>query len=202
MADQEQVIKQVQGATNQDQAVQPDQETTEQKIATAIEASISPLKAQIDGLNKRNSKLEKEKRDAELAQLPEKEQYEARLAALDERDVKTAEKEKAIERQAIVNRVKKDYKLTDKLAERLLGESAAEIELDAKYLSDFVAQEVQTKSTETVNKKLSGNPPVGGATKVLTEIQGLELKMKQATASGDMETANAIYLHLKGLKRT
>ena len=201
MADQEQVTEQVQDATNQEQPNQAVQETTEQKIAKAIEASIAPLKTQINGLNRKNTELEKEKRNAELARLPEKEQLEARLKSLDERDLKLADREKANERQSIVDRMAEKYKLTKAMSKRLIGDTEDSLELDALELSRFVAQEVLTKSTDTVNEKLSGKPPVGGTTKVLTEIQGLEQKMKEATNNGDMDTANGIYLTLAELKR-
>ena len=193
MANQEQATEQVQETSNQGQAVQQDQETIEQKIEKAIEAyeskTISKLKADIKGLDKKNSELEKSRRDAELAQLPVQEQYEARLKELEERDTMIAQKEKAIARKEIVDQMAKKYKLTDKLAERIIGDSAAEIELDAKYLSDFVAQEVQTTATKTINEKLSGTPPVGGASAVLTKIQQLEQGLKAAKQNGQDEVA-------------
>jgi hypothetical protein len=193
MANQEQATEQVQEQTNQGQAVQQDQETIEQKIEKAIRSyeseAVKKLKDQISGLDRKNSELEKARRDAELAQLPVQEQYEARLKELEERDAMVAQKEKAIARKEIVDQMAKKYKLTDKLAERIIGDSAAEIELDAKYLSDFVAQEVQTTATKTINEKLSGTPPVGGASAVLTKIQQLEQGLKAAKQNGQDEVA-------------
>jgi hypothetical protein len=193
MANQEQATEQVQEQTNQGQAVQQDQETIEQKIEKAIRSyeseAVKKLKDQISGLDRKNSELEKARRDAELAQLPVQEQYEARLKELEERDTMIAQKEKAIARKEIVDQMAKKYKLTDKLAERIIGDSAAEIELDAKYLSDFVAQEVQTTATKTINEKLSGTPPVGGASAVLTKIQQLEQGLKAAKQNGQDEVA-------------
>ena len=193
MANQEQATEQVQEQTNQGQAVQQDQETIEQKIEKAIRSyeseAVKKLKDQISGLDRKNSELEKARRDAELAKLPVQEQYEARLKELEERDAMVAQKEKAIARKEIVDQMAKKYKLTDKLAERIIGDSAAEIELDAKYLSDFVAQEVQTTATKTINEKLSGTPPVGGASAVLTKIQQLEQGLKAAKQNGQDEVA-------------
>ena len=193
MANQEQATEQVQEQTNQGQAVQQDQETIEQKIEKAIRSyeseAVKKLKDQISGLDRKNSELEKARRDAELAKLPVQEQYEARLKELEERDTMIAQKEKAIARKEIVDQMAKKYKLTDKLAERIIGDSAAEIELDAKYLSDFVAQEVQTTATKTINEKLSGTPPVGGASAVLTKIQQLEQGLKAAKQNGQDEVA-------------
>ena len=193
MANQEQATEQVQETSNQGQAVQQDQETIEQKIEKAIRSyeseAVKKLKDQISGLDRKNSELEKARRDAELAKLPVQEQYEARLKELEERDTMIAQKEKAIARKEIVDQMAKKYKLTDKLAERIIGDSAAEIELDAKYLSDFVAQEVQTTATKTINEKLSGTPPVGGASAVLTKIQQLEQGLKAAKQNGQDEVA-------------
>ena len=193
MENQEQATEQVQEQTNQGQAVQQDQETIEQKIEKAIRSyeseAVKKLKDQISGLDRKNSELEKARRDAELAKLPVQEQYEARLKELEERDTMIAQKEKAIARREIVDQMAKKYKLTDKLAERIIGDSAAEIELDAKYLSDFVAQEVQTTATKTINEKLSGTPPVGGASAVLTKIQQLEQGLKAAKQNGQDEVA-------------
>ena len=193
MANQEQATEQVQETSNQGQAVQQDQETIEQKIEKAIRSyeseAVKKLKDQISGLDRKNSELEKARRDAELAKLPVQEQYEARLKELEERDAMVAQKEKAIARKEIVDQMAKKYKLTDKLAERIIGDSAAEIELDAKYLSDFVAQEVQTTATKTINEKLSGTPPVGGASAVLTKIQQLEQGLKAAKQNGQDEVA-------------
>ena len=193
MANQEQATEQVQETSNQGQAVQQDQETIEQKIEKAIRSyeseAVKKLKDQISGLDRKNSELEKARRDAELAKLPVQEQYEARLKELEERDTMIAQKEKAIARKEIVDQMAKKYKLTDKLAERIIGDSAAEIELDAKYLSDFVAQEVQTTATKTINEKLSGTPPVGGASAVLTKIQQLEQGLKAAKQNGQDEIA-------------
>ena len=193
MANQEQATEQVQEQTNQGQAVQQDQETIEQKIEKAIRSyeseAVKKLKDQISGLDRKNSELEKARRDAELEKLPVQEQYEARLKELEERDTMIAQKEKAIARKEIVDQMAKKYKLTDKLAERIIGDSAAEIELDAKYLSDFVAQEVQTTATKTINEKLSGTPPVGGASAVLTKIQQLEQGLKAAKQNGQDEIA-------------
>ena len=190
---QEQATEQVQETSNQGQAVQQDQETIEQKIEKAIRSyeseAVKKLKDQISGLDRKNSELEKARRDAELAKLPVQEQYEARLKELEERDTMIAQKEKAIARKEIVDQMAKKYKLTDKLAERIIGDSAAEIELDAKYLSDFVAQEVQTTATKTINEKLSGTPPVGGASAVLTKIQQLEQGLKAAKQNGQDEVA-------------
>jgi len=212
MENQGQVVEQVQDTKSQVQAKGQEQAQTQaqavpqelsiqEQIQKAIEASISPLKSEIAGLNRKNTELEKEKRDAEIKKLPEKEQWEAKLKALDERDSQLTAKEQKVAREGIVRRMADKYRLTPKLADRLIGNDEAEIEADAKYLSDFVAQEVQTKATDTVNEKLSGTPPVGGKTTVLTDIQKLEQDYKVAQNSGDMEKANLIYFKMQGLQK-
>jgi hypothetical protein len=209
MANQVQATEQVQETTAQateqvqttkDQAGQQDLSIQEQ-IQKAIEASISPLKSEIAGLNRKNTELEKEKRDAEIKKLPEKEQWQAKLDALTQRENDLTAKEQKVAREGIVRRMADKYNLTKKLADRLIGKDEAEIEADAKYLSDFVAQEVQTKATDTVNEKLSGKPPVGGKTTVLTDLQKLDQEHKKAVSTGDMDKANAIFLASLELKK-
>ena len=208
MANQEQATGQVQEtqqAQGTDQAQADPNQATQQgfqeQIQKAIAESIAPLKSEIAGLNRKNAELEKAKRDAEISKLPEKEQWQTKLKELEQKELDIAKKEKAIERSNIVKTMASKYKLTDKLAERLIGETEAEIEADARYLSDFVAQEVQTKSTATVNEKLSGKPPVGGSSKPISQIQALEKTMIEAHNNGDLETANRIYFQLQELKK-
>lgn len=204
MANQEQATEQVQETqaqateqvqTTKDQAVQQDLSIQDQ-ITKAIEASISPLKSEIAGLNRKNTELEKAKRDADIAKLPEKEQWQAKLDALTQRENDLTAKEQKVAREGIVRRMADKYKLTPKLADRLIGKDEAEIEADAKYLSDFVAQEVQTTATKTINEKLSGNPPVGGETTSLSKVQQLKKDYIAAANSGDAVKANKIYLQI------
>ncbi len=122
------------------------------------------FKNELSGLNRKNSELEKEKRDLELSKLEDDEKLKLQLE-----DMKTArEKEetelKILRRTRTIENNLVDAGLPLDLANRINGENEDDIKSDITALKDWFDKEAEKRAEKIVNERLGGKPPVDGKT--------------------------------------
>jgi len=149
--------------------VEPVADTTEEtaevsvddKIQAAITAAEERFKADVAGLNRRNSELEKELESEKVSHLSDKEklEYEKQLRETDlaDREAKLAE---AVRVNMITNGLASN-KLDISVANLMRTPATAE-ELQT-WVTDFSVM-VQTETEKRVNEALTGSAPKSGPT--------------------------------------
>jgi hypothetical protein len=155
------------------------------KISEAIAEVSRGLKTQIDGLNRRNSELEKQVRDKELATLSEKERAakEIELARI-ERDKILAEAEQ-LKRDRVAERVVIDKGLSPDFAKFINARDEDGIKAEVDLFVKRIEDEVQTRYKSEVAKRFAGKEPASGATpqgNTLTEADFLKLSARDQAA--------------------
>jgi len=136
--------------------------TVDEKIAAAIAAQTESFKAEINGLNRRNTELEKELENEKIAHMSEKERekHEAEQLRIENEQLKAHAQE--IQRKALItNGLASDG--LDPSVMSLMREPKDESELEGwkAQLNKLIEPEVQKR----VNERLAGTPkPKGGET--------------------------------------
>lgn len=129
----------------------------------AMQKELEIRKAEIAGLNRKNSEYEKAIQTKELEKLSEKERAEKELEhARAEKEKERAETEK-LRRDRIVDKVLFEKNIPLEFAERVKGKNEEEINSDIKAFDDFIEKIVTQRVDKTIKEKLGGTGPTGGA---------------------------------------
>jgi hypothetical protein len=135
-----------------------------EKVSIALESH----KKEIAGLNRRNSELEKalkEKEDhekeLELKSLDEKERSKRELELAKEEKKKIEEETQKLKIERIIDKSLFDVGLPQEFAKHINGETEEEIKDDISGLNEFINKQVEDRIEKEINKRLSGNKPIG-----------------------------------------
>lgn len=175
-----------QAQATQDQANQQDQETTKTDEVSEREKK---LRSEINGLNRKIDEMNKKFKEAELEKMSKEEQAEARRKEALEEAERYKREASQFRRQMEIEKAVHKYKLPERFADRIKGETAEEIEADAKGIADFFSQEIQRQASEAVNQKLSGKPPKGGES---VDTSSLQAQYDEAVKRNDVPAQLAI----------
>jgi len=134
---------------------QPQELTVDEKIASAIAEQNERVKAEMSGLNRRNSELEKELENEKIANMTDKEREKHEIAQLREENEQYKTRQADIERKALI---------TEGLASNSIDPSAMELMREPKdsdgvqgWVSNFNAR-VESEVAKRVNERLAGAP--------------------------------------------
>lgn len=149
---------------------QPQELTIDEKIEAAIAAQNERVKAEMSGLNRRNSELEKELEDAKIANMTEKEREKHEIAQLKQENEQYKTRQADIERKALI---------TEGLASNSIDPSAMELMREPKdsdsilgWVANFNAR-VESEVAKRVNERLAGAPtPKSGVKTPSADYQG------------------------------
>jgi hypothetical protein len=145
-------------------------------------------KKELDGLNRKNSELEKEKKALERAKLSEEEKAKAELEDLKSQ----AEKERAelqqARRERTIEHALVDSGLPIALASRINGNTDEEIEADVKGFSEYINAEVEKRVEAVINSRLGGQPPKEAATPSGTTMKKSDFANLSAAAQMEFMT--------------
>jgi len=160
--------------------------TVEELIQTKIkEAQIefeSKYKAEIAGLNKANSKLQKDLEAKELEKLDEKSRAAKEIESAKAEKEKILRETEEIKKQRIIETAIFDAGLPKEFAKRINGSDEDEIVKDVKAFTTYFEAEVNKRIEVEVNKRLGGKAPLNGALpkgKTVTEIQWAAMSPKE-----------------------
>ena len=137
----------------------------------AMQKELEIRKAEIAGLNRKNSEYEKAIQAKELEKLSEKERAEKELEFLKQEKEKEQAETERLRRDRIVDKILFDNNIPLEFNERIKGNTQEEILSDVKAFNDFVEKIVVQRVEKTVKEKLGGAAPIGGTVTTPTGIQ-------------------------------
>lgn len=181
--------EQNQGAS-QDSAA-PESTTGElERIRAEIKAEFdAKIKAEINGLNRKNSELSKELEKERLSKLSEEERAKKEAEILKSEAENARKESENYKRALIIDKSLNEAGLPIELANRIIGGTEEEIKNDVKFLKDFISAEIKKGVAGEVNQKLSGASPQGGTVAGDVSVQA---QYDAAKKAGDYALVTAI----------
>jgi hypothetical protein len=159
------------------------------EINQSWEQKLETQKNEIAGLNKANSKLQKELEAKELEKLDAKTRAQQEIELAQKEKEKILQETEEIKRQRIIETAVFDAGLPKDFAKRINGANEEEIAKDVKALTAYFEAEVNKRVEVEVNKRLGGKVPQGGTPPDLGDLQTAFNKAKE---KGDMPQMIAI----------
>lgn len=189
-------MPEVAGKENQGQGAsqgQGNQPTVEDQIAAAVKTAQTDLedkfKTEIAGLNKANTKLQKDLEAKELEKLDEKTKAQKELELANQEKEKVLKETEDLKRQRTIEKAIFDAGLPQEFAKRINGQEEKEIAKDVKAFTDFIEVEVNKRVEVEVNKRLGGKTPQSGDAPKLGDLQSA---YNEAKTKGNMPQMIAI----------
>jgi hypothetical protein len=155
------------------------------KIDAALATHSETWKKEIQGLNKRNSELEKKLQEKDLEKLNVEERSKKEL------ELAQAEKDKVVNETISLKRENAvvGKGLDKSFAKLISGKTDEEIEKDVTSLKSFIDKEISKGMEAERNKLLGGGAPRSGNT---VQDATLQSQYTEAKAKGDFALATAI----------
>jgi hypothetical protein len=145
-------------ATTPQVQAEPQIDDVQAKIDAAIAAQSEVFKKEINGLNRRNSDLEKKLQEKDLEKLNVEERAKKELEmAQTERDKILGETISLKKRNAVVN-----AGLDESFARRIIGNTQEEIDAEIIEIKAVYEKDIKARLEIERNKFFGGNPPTGG----------------------------------------
>lgn len=190
-------------AENQNQAEQTetktpnepqDEKQTQQITAEELESAIlkkieARFKADIDGLNRANTKLQNENKSLKQATMSAEEIAAQKIKDAEEKANEALKKAQDYERGLAVSKALNDFKLPASMDKRISGNTPEEIAADVKAFNDFVEAIVAERVKAGVASKIGGETPKGGNT---APVETYQQQYDDAKKAGKMDVAISI----------